>query len=74
MKEKVIATAGKIWKVLQEKDEINISQLPKIVKENSEITYQAIGWLAREDKINYQLKNGKIFISLTDSERKQYIQ
>lgn len=69
MKEKVIETAGKVWKALREKDEINISRLPRIIKEKSEIAYQSLGWLAREDKINYQTKNGKCFVSLTDFER-----
>jgi len=69
MKEKIGKTAGIIWKTLKSKGEVNISQLPKILKEKSEITYQALGWLAREDKITYRKKNERIFVSLSESEK-----
>lgn len=69
MKEKIGITAGMIWKTLKSKEEVNVSQLPRILKEKSDIVYQALGWLAREDKINYSTKNKKNFVSLTDSEK-----
>jgi len=69
MKEKIGKTAGMIWKTLKSKEEVNVLQLPRILKEKSDIVYQALGWLAREDKINYSTKNKKNFVSLTDSEK-----
>ena len=69
MKEKIGETAGIIWKILKSKGEVNISQLPKILKEKSEIVYQALGWLAREDKINYSTKNRRNYVSLAESEK-----
>lgn len=69
MKEKIGITAGIIWKTLKSKEEVNVLQLPRILKEKSDIVYQALGWLARENKINYSTKNKKIFVSLTDSEK-----
>ena len=68
MKEKIVQTAGEIWGILGERGEVNIKQLPKIVKQNSELTYQALGWLAREDKIVYTTNSGKTYISLTPTE------
>jgi hypothetical protein len=61
--------AGKIWKTLKTKEEISISQLPKILGEKTLIIHQALGWLAREDKIVYRTKGNKILVSLTESER-----
>lgn len=70
MKEKVGETAGKIWKVLGKKGEVPISQLPKLMDEKAVIVNQALGWLAREDKINYRSVANKTYVSLVESERK----
>ncbi len=60
--------AGKVWVVLGEKGEMNISQIPKLLKTRAHTAYQAVGWLAREGKIREELKDGKTFISLTEEE------
>ncbi len=72
MKDKIIEVAGKTWRTLGEIGEINIEQIPKIIKEKDPIVYQSLGWLAREDKINYATKNNKIFISLVESELRAF--
>jgi hypothetical protein len=69
MKTKIGEIAGKIWKLLGEKEDVEILRLPQILKEKGEIVYQALGWLAREDKINYHKKGGKTFVSLSYDER-----
>jgi hypothetical protein len=71
MKEKIGETSGKIWKILQKRDEVAISQLPGIINEKAAIINQALGWLAREDKIEYRTQANKTFISLVESERKK---
>jgi hypothetical protein len=69
MKDRIGEVAGKIWTILGERKSVNISKLPKILKEKEEIVYQALGWLAREDKINYHTKERKTFVSLSHEER-----
>ena len=69
MKDKIGETAGKIWKVMAKKGEVNVAQLPKLLNEKSAIVYQGLGWLAREDKIDYQIKGAKTFACLTDTEK-----
>jgi hypothetical protein len=64
MKTLIGHTAGKVWEALKEKDQINIEQLPRMLKEKSVIVYQAVGWLAREDKIVYHKKGDKTYVSL----------
>lgn len=68
MKEQVIETAGKAWRLLGQQGEADIATISKSLKENDRVVLQAIGWLAREDKINYAEKNNKIFVSLVASE------
>jgi hypothetical protein len=69
MKEQIGETAGRLWDVLGNKDEVGIAQLPRILKAKSDVTYQALGWLAREDKITYRTKAGKVYVSLSEKER-----
>ena len=72
MKDQIIEAAGKTWKTLAEKGESSIEQLSKIINEKEPITYQALGWLAREDKINYTIKNNKTFVSLVEAELRTF--
>ncbi len=72
MKEKVIKTVGEIWKTLGEKGECSVAQLATALKTPEDITNQAIGWLAREDKIQFIKKGSRCLIALIDSERKAY--
>ena len=68
MKDLIGNTAGKIWETLGEKEAINIAMLPKMLKEKSEVVYQALGWLARENKITYSDKGAQKYVSLSDPE------
>ena len=72
MKDKIIETAGKTWRCLAEKGEVSVNDVSKLINERAEITFQALGWLAREDKISYTNKNKKDFVSLVESELNQY--
>ncbi len=69
MKTKIGEIAGKVWKVLGEKEAIAVSRLPQILQEKGEIVYQALGWLAREGKVDFYKKEGKTFASLNQEER-----
>ncbi len=68
MTDKIGVMAGKIWTILGEKQHVDILKLPKILKEKGEIVYQALGWLAREDKITYHTKGRKTFVGLSQGE------
>lgn len=68
MKEKIIEVVGKVWRFLGQNGQTNVSQLAKSLKEKDEVVFQALGWLAREDKITYTIKNRRTFVSLVDGE------
>ena len=72
MKGKIIEAAGKTWQTLGKLGEANIDQLSKLINEKEPIVYQSLGWLAREDKINYIVKNNKTFVSLVENELKAF--
>lgn len=51
--EQIGTDAGKIWAILaNQPQEIDISSLSKLTKINVNDVYSAIGWLARENKID----------------------
>ncbi len=70
MKDRIGLTAGQIWEALCKKNEISVAQLPKVVKEKTLVIHQALGWLAREDKVEFKGDDDKLRVSLRESERK----
>lgn len=44
-------TAGMIWRTLNESGPLSITKLVKSVDKPRDLVMQAVGWLAREDKI-----------------------
>lgn len=45
-------SAGSVWTALNEADALSVKQLKKITKLKEKEIYAALGWLAREGKIN----------------------
>ncbi len=64
MKSDIGTASGKIWEALSAKGEVEISRIPKLIGEKTIIAYQALGWLAREDKIKYRTHSSKVYVSL----------
>jgi len=65
MRIKIGEAAGKVWKFLEENGEANLTQIKKGVKEDPNLILQAIGWLAREDKLQIEKKERFIIYTLT---------
>lgn len=49
--EQIGTTAGAVWRVLAERGPLTMAKLVKGVGEPRDVVMQAIGWLAREDKV-----------------------
>ncbi len=52
IKDQVGEAAGKVWRVLNSLGPQTLAQLKKKVKEPSDVLPLAVGWLAREDKVD----------------------
>lgn len=52
-KRKIGTDAGTIWQVLNEKGNVKITDLKKTTKKDIKDIYLALGWLARENKIQF---------------------
>ena len=46
--------AGLVWNALNDAEAMGLKQLKKVTKLKDKEVYAAIGWLAREDKIDIQ--------------------
>ncbi len=58
--------AGKVWMFLKQNGESNLNQLKKGIKADPNLILQAIGWLAREDKILIEKKERFVTYALKD--------
>lgn len=59
-------TAGKVWMFLNQHGPANLNQIKKNVRADSNLILQAIGWLAREDKLVAEKKDRYITYALKD--------
>jgi len=65
MKEKIGINAGLVWSALSEnKGKANIKDVKKATKLTEKDLYAALGWLAREEKVNIEETDKDIFVSL----------
>ncbi len=54
-------TAGVIWQALDSRGSLKMTALKKLLKTNDTILHMALGWLAREDKIE-MTASGRTFL------------
>ena len=52
MNENIGRIAGEIWEYLHNNGEATVTRISKAIQQDAASTHQAIGWLAREGKIN----------------------
>ncbi len=64
MIEKIGMNAGKVWTVLDEAGRQNVKEVKKTTKLTEKDLYAAMGWLAREGKLNLEEEGKEIFVSL----------
>jgi len=61
---KIGRTAGEIWNYLSEHDEATLSRLSKDLNKTERLISMAIGWLAREEKLQFRQERRAYYISL----------
>jgi len=57
-------TAGDIWRILKDKDNLSVSEVVRKVKQPQSVAYMGIGWLAREDKLVFTETNRGMSLSI----------
>ncbi len=56
--------AQKIVNVLGRSGEVNILRLSEHLAERSMVVYQAVGWLAREGRVEYAHREKQVYVRL----------
>ena len=64
MKEHVGVTAGKVWHMLNDSGPQTLAQLKKKLNGTGELVGFALGWLAREDKIDISQEKKSFKVAL----------
>ena len=59
-------TAGKVFDVLKKKGPLSLNKLVKETNREEKVTLMALGWLSRENKIEFLKKGRQLTISLKD--------
>lgn len=62
--EQIGQTAGDVWHLLEREGPMSLTKLAKSIKAPRDLVMQAIGWLAREDKIDIHEESRSRIISL----------
>ena len=64
IKGQVGETAGKIWEMLNERGPQNLAQIKKGLNGTGELVLFALGWLAREDKVDISQEKKTVKVTL----------
>jgi hypothetical protein len=64
LEQAIAECAERILKTLEESGEANVLRLSQQLSERSVITYQALGWLAREGRILYVQRGNQMYVSV----------
>ncbi len=62
-KHEIGTNAGRIWQALKETREITLQEIAEKLQLSTEDTALALGWLARENNIFIQKKDGVYWVS-----------
>lgn len=57
-------TAGAVWGLLSEKGEITLTAVKKEITAPSDLILAAVGWLAREDKLDFVTRGRSVKLAL----------
>ena len=64
--------AGAVWKVLGAKGKVALTTLPKVLDQDGALVQQAVGWLAREHKVEFEKQGRALYVKLTPHEADVY--
>ncbi|MCX7944597.1 MAG: winged helix-turn-helix domain-containing protein [Deltaproteobacteria bacterium] len=64
LKTEIGFTAGDIYNLLKEKGPLTLKEIINLIKAEQAISVMAVGWLAREDKIEFFQEGKKKLIKL----------
>ena len=64
MQEAIGNAAGKVWRYLEMQGSRSVSQIQRDTRLSQSLTYLALGWLAREDKVRFAQERRALLVSI----------
>ena len=64
IQEQIIESAGQIYNYLSNKGEVSIDKMKKDLSLNENFAEMGLGWLSREDKLEYTQKAKSVTVKL----------
>ena len=64
IQEQIIESAGQIYNYLSNKGEVSSNKMKKDLSLNENFTEMGLGWLSREDKLEYTQKAKSVTVKL----------
>ena len=64
MLENIGSVAGAVWHYLEKNSEATVTKLTREIGENERTILMAIGWLAREGKLDFEKRKQGTYITL----------
>ncbi len=64
LKQDIGINAGTIWHLLSKKGKLTLREIGELTNYKDTLILLALGWLSREDKIEFSEKNEVIYIKL----------
>jgi hypothetical protein len=64
MSEEIGTVAGEIWNLLNKRGELSISRVVSEINASQSTAYMGIGWLAREEKLEFVKRSRGVFVRL----------
>ena len=64
MEQNIGKMAGKVWKALEKRGDCTPKVLQTSLKAKSDQVYMALGWLAREGKVNFNSTKSSFKVSI----------
>lgn len=65
-------TAGRLWETIGKQKRLTMAKLPTALKVQKDLALVALGWLAREGKVNLAETGKSTTLTLTESEQAIY--
>lgn len=72
LKSDIGINAGTIWQLLSEKGILSVGELEELTGYKDSMILLALGWLARENKISFSVKDGSLFVELSKGFSEMY--
>jgi hypothetical protein len=69
MQAEIDNAAGTIWRYLNEHGELTLSKLEQGTKLPDQLLFSGIGWLAREEKLNFTTEGRSVRVCLRAHQR-----